>query len=248
MSKFFDLTGMTILVTGASSGIGRAIAVEAAAAGARIVLTGRDPERLRETEQMLQGSGHSSISADLSDAMQLKELAGQVPNLDGFVNSAGVSVLRPLKYIDENYLERIHGVNYKAPVLLTNELAKQKKFRPGGSIVYITSIASLIATPGNAAYGGAKAALVASARIFAIELAKQAIRVNCVSPGTVKTPLAEKVFDTLSPELRASDEGLYPLGYGEVADVAASVVYLLSPGARWVTGINMILDGGYTAR
>jgi NAD(P)-dependent dehydrogenase (short-subunit alcohol dehydrogenase family) len=157
-------------------------------------------------------------------------------------------VLRPLKYIDENYLERMQVVNFKAPVLLTNELVKHKKIRAGGSVVYITSIGGLIATPGNAAYGGAKAGLVAASRIFAIELAKQAIRVNCVSPGMVRTPLADEMLRNLSPELKAADEALYPLGYGEVADVAASVVYLLSPGARWVTGTNMVLDGGYTVK
>lgn len=248
MNKLFDLTGLTVLVTGASSGIGRSIAVEAAAAGACLVLSGRNLNRLRETEQMLQGSGHMSVPADLSDLSELKSLPGKIPAIDGFVNSAGVNVLRPLKYIDDNYLERIHGVNYKAPVLLTNELVKHKKIRLGGSIIYITSIGGMVATPGNAAYGGAKAALVASARIFAIELGKQAIRVNCVSPGMVRTPLADEMLRNLSPELKATDEALYPLGYGDVADVAASVVYLLSPGARWVTGTNMVLDGGYTAK
>jgi len=248
MSKFFDLTGLTIFITGASSGIGRAIAVEAAAAGASIVLSGRDAERLRETEQMLQGSGHMSISADLSDVAQVKELPGRIPSIDGFVSSAGFNLLRPLKFIDETYLEKVYGVNYKAPVLLTNELAKRKKLRPGGSIVYISSIGGLIAGPGSAAYGGAKAGLVASSRIFAIELARQAIRVNCVSPGMVRTPLADEMLKNLSPELQATDEALYPLGYGEVADVAAAVIYLLSPGARWVTGTNMVLDGGYTAK
>lgn len=248
MSKLFDLTGLTVFITGASSGIGRAIAMEAAVAGASMVLSGRDADRLRETEQMLPGTGHMSVPADLADIAQLKALPAKIPAIDGFVNSAGFNVLRPLKYIDENYLERIHAVNYKAPVLLTNELVKHKKLRPGGAVVYISSIGGLIATPGNAAYGAAKAALAASSRIFSIELAKQAIRVNCVSPGMVRTPGADEMLKNISPELKAADEALYPLGYGEVGDVAAAVIYLLSPGARWVTGTNMVLDGGYTAK
>jgi NAD(P)-dependent dehydrogenase (short-subunit alcohol dehydrogenase family) len=248
MSNLFDLGGLTVFITGASSGIGRAIAIEVASAGASIVLSGRDPERLRETQDMLQGTGHMSVTADLSDISQLKELTGKIPAIDGFVNSAGYGLLRPLKYIDESFLEKMHAVNYKAPVLLTNELAKHKKLRSGASVVYITSIAGLIGSAGNAAYGGAKAALVGSSKTFAIELAKQKIRVNCVSPGMVRTPLTDETLKTLSPELLARDEALYPLGYGEVNDVAAAVVYLLSPGARWVTGTNLVLDGGFTAR
>ena len=248
MNQLFDLSGRKILVTGASSGIGRATAVLAAQMGATVVLSGRDPARLAETKGMMTGLEHVTLPHDLADLTSMSAFVEALPVLDGVVSCAGANQLKPLKFIDAQYLARMNVINFQSPLVLVNELAKKKKLSGGGSIVFISSIGALIATPGNAAYAGAKAGLIASARILALELSKQRIRVNCVSPGMVRTPMADQMLQSLSPELKAMDEMLYPLGYGVPDDVAASVIYLLSAAARWVTGINLILDGGYTAK
>lgn len=248
MNPLFDLSGRKFLVTGASSGIGRATAILAAQMGATVVLSGRDPARLAETRGMMVGAEHVALPQDLADLQNLESFTNALPVLDGVVSCAGVNQLKPLKFIGAQYLAQMNAINFQSPILLINELARKKKLSVGSSLVFMSSIGALIATPGNAAYAGAKAGLIASARILALELSKQRIRVNCVSPGMVRTPMADKMLQSLSPELKAADEMLYPLGYGMPEDVAASVIYLLSPASRWVTGINLILDGGYTAK
>jgi NAD(P)-dependent dehydrogenase (short-subunit alcohol dehydrogenase family) len=246
MNTPFTLVGKTILVTGASSGIGQAVAVLAARLGARVLLTGRNEERLAATLTQLEGSGHRALPADLAQLEQLPAWVKTLDQLDGFASCAGANQWRTFKFIDHAYLRRLSVINLEAPILLTNELVKQRKLNPGAALVYIASIAGLACTPGNAVYAATKAGLIAAARIAAVELAKQSIRVNCVSPGMVKTPMTEQMMANLTSELRAADEKHYPLGYGESEDVAAAAAYLLSPAARWATGLNLILDGGVT--
>lgn len=243
-----SLAGKRILITGASSGIGRAIAITASEAGAEVVLSGRDSARLEETRGMMFGSRHQCLVADLSDLSTIGGFVEHLPVLDGFVSCAGVNVWKTHKFIDGDYLQRMHSINYMSPLILVSNLAKTRKLAPGSSLVFISSIAGIIATPGNTAYAGAKGGLIASARILAVEMARQRIRVNCISPGMVTTPMVLEKLSTLSEEQRAADEAAYPLGYGRPEDIAAGAVFLLSPGARWITGTNLVMDGGYTAK
>jgi NAD(P)-dependent dehydrogenase (short-subunit alcohol dehydrogenase family) len=242
------LAGKRVLITGASSGIGRAIAIAASEAGAEVVLSGRDASRLEETRGMMVGNRHQCLVADLAELSTIGGFAEQLPVLDGFVSCAGINVWKTLKFIDGDHLQRIQSINYMSPLMIVSNLAKTRKLAPGSSVVFISSLAGIIATPGNTAYAGAKGGLIASARILAVEMARQRIRVNCISPGMVMTPMVVEKLSTLSDEQRAADEAAYPLGYGRPEDIAAGAVFLLSPGSRWITGTNLVMDGGYTAK
>lgn len=248
MNPPFELTGRTVLVTGASSGIGRQCCVAAATAGATVVATGRHQQRLQDTLSLLKGSGHAALQSDLTDASQLGELVRQVPPLDGLVHCAGAQKYLPLKFLTEKALREMTAVNYEAPVLLTQSLLKQNRIQPGASIVFIASLAAVSAVKGNAAYSGSKAALVAVARVMALELASQRVRVNCLAPGMVKTPMAGQMTAVVSAEQMAEHEKQYPFGFGLPEDVAHAVVFLLSTAGRWITGQTLIMDGGYTCR
>ena len=240
----FSLEGKTILVTGASSGIGRAAAVAAAHMGARIVLTGRNPERLAETlEQLTTGADHLLIAADLADAAARNNLADASPVLDGMVHSAGVAAMRPMRMVNEEHLREMLSVNYEAPILLTQRLLARKRFNSAASLVYVTATAAHLSPLATGAYAGAKAALVSSVRSLASEHAKSRIRANCVAPGYVNTPMYTALDGVTSFE---GNHDLFPLGISEPADVAHGIVYLLSPASRWVTRSTLNIDGGHS--
>jgi len=244
----FHLNGKTILVTGASSGIGRQCCRAIASMGGCVIASGRNLKRLQETCSDLEGDGHISIRADLSIEEERQELIAQSPQLNGLVFAAGSHKLKPLKYIDDAFLGALQKINYEAPLLLSRELLRSKKLAAGSSCVFISSIAAVIGSPGNSVYSGSKGALAAFARVMAVELAPQSIRVNTLAPGMVRTPMTDKIQSQLSPELLAADEKRYPLGYGQPEDVAHAAVYLLSDAARWVTGSCLVIDGGFTCQ
>jgi NAD(P)-dependent dehydrogenase (short-subunit alcohol dehydrogenase family) len=237
----FSLQGMVVLVTGASSGIGRATASLCADLGATMVLCGRDPDRLEAARASLSGTGHVAIRGDLTDPDARRSLVEAVPPLDGFVFSAGSAALVPVRMISERHLQSMFSVNYDAPVMLTQGLLAKKKFHNGASLVYVTAIADHVAPSATAAYSGAKAALTAAVRTIAIEHAKQGIRANCVSPGYVETPMLEKLQSM--PSLKDKFE-LSDLGSISPADVAMGIAYLISPASRWVTRSSLVIDGG----
>jgi NAD(P)-dependent dehydrogenase (short-subunit alcohol dehydrogenase family) len=237
----FNLQDKVVLVTGASSGIGRATAALCADLGATVVLSGRDLERLEAARASLSGSGHVAIPADLTDADARRSLVEAVPPLDGLVFSAGAAALVPIRMISERHLQAMFAVNYEAPVMLTQGLLSKKKIRNGASLVYVSAIADRVAPSATAAYSGAKAALTATVRTIAIEHAKQGIRANCVSPGYVDTPMLEKLQSTAS--LKDKFE-LSDLGSISPVDVAMGIAYLLSPASRWVTRTSLVIDGG----
>jgi NAD(P)-dependent dehydrogenase (short-subunit alcohol dehydrogenase family) len=245
MGTAFDLAGKTILVTGASSGIGRECCIQIARMGGSVILTARRAEVLEEVRQALPGAGHQCLSGDLWELTQSGGLVGSLPQLDGVVHSAGFTKLAPVRTINAQMLREIAQVNYEAPVLLSQQMLKNRKLRNGASVVFISSIAARVAGKGNAIYSGLKGALCSFTRVMALEVAPLRIRVNTVCPGQVKTPFMSLDNGPISVEMFAEYEKLYPLGFGKPADVAHGVVYLLSDASRWVTGTDLTMDGGF---
>lgn len=238
----FSLSGKTILVTGASSGIGRAIAIACAEAGACVVLNGRNVERLNETLSQMSDEGHTAIPADLVDASQRQALAEQVPILDGVVHCAGIGSRVLCKMLEEQDVAKVMQANFEAPVLLQAELLREKKIAKEASIVFIASAAATMPSVGNAIYSASKAAIISYAKCLAQELANRKIRVNCISPAMVWTDLA--LVGATDDQLREAEQN-YPLKrYAQPEDITGAAIYLLSDAASWVTGSNMELTGG----
>ena len=230
----YSLTGKTILVTGASSGIGRATAIECAKLGAKVVITARNEDRLKETLDTLEGEGHQMICFDLSESL---------PPVQGFVSNAGTTIIAPIKFIKEDSLEGLLQVNTVSPILLLQRLLKKRILGKGSSVVFTSSMAALgKGTPGNTMYSASKGAISAFIQNAALELSAQRIRVNAVCPGTVDTPLIHS--GGITDEQLSEDAKKYPLGYGQPEDIALGIAYLLSDAAKWVTGTNVIIDGG----
>ncbi|MCQ2341402.1 MAG: SDR family oxidoreductase [Paludibacteraceae bacterium] len=242
MDNPFTLAGKTILVTGASSGIGRGIAVACAGMGAKVILTARNEIRLQETLFLLEGDGHSYICADLTKAEDRQHLVEQLPLLDGLVQCAGVMSRVPCKAIGAEDIQQVFQPNVEAPMLLQAELLQEKKIAKSASIVYIASIAARSAVAGNALYSASKAALISYAKCLSLELAPRMIRVNCICPAMVWTDLA--LVGATQEELDA-DQAKYPLKrYGRPEDIANLAIYLLSNASAWMTGSCVEITGG----
>ena len=246
-----DFSNRTILVTGASSGIGRATAILLSRLGARVVLVGRNPQRLAATVTQLAGSGHCVEACDLRDYEQIpawtKEWVTRSGPLDGLVHSAGVQDATPVKALTRAPVESMWQLNVAAALWLAKGFRQRGVNREGGSIVLVASVMGLVGQPARAAYSATKGAVVALTKSLALELAREQIRVNCVAPGYVRTEMTEALTATLTPEQIAAIAAQHPLGIGEPEDVAQAAAYLLSAAARWVTGTTLVVDGGYTA-
>jgi NAD(P)-dependent dehydrogenase (short-subunit alcohol dehydrogenase family) len=214
--------------------------------GAKVIVTGRNEERLNATLNELEGSGHSAFVADLINQEQRDLLATKLPVLDGIAHCAGVTLLHPFKFSDEKRYREVYAINVEAPLFLTQRLFKHRKLANGGSICFIASLGAFIGARGHSIYAGSKAAIVGIMRVLAHELAGNGIRVNCVSPGMVKTEVVEGFAQQVSAEVVAADEARYPLGYGTPEDVANTVIFYLAPASKWITGTNLIMDGGLT--
>ncbi len=241
----FSLEGKTILITGASSGIGRATAIACSHHGGRLILTGRNELRLTETLAMLSGEGHETIVCDLTSDEDVKTLVGKLSKLDGIVHCAGTQQTCITKMLDKATLKRLMDTNFFSAAVLNAALMKAKLLVKGASVVFVSSAAaSRVAEVGNAAYSASKGALTAYSRVLAAELAPRNIRVNTISPGMVRTALMDK-FDVTEEEF-LENEKQYPLGYGKPEDVAYAIVFLLSDASRWITGTDLLMDGGLT--
>lgn len=241
----FSLGGKTILITGASSGIGRATAVACSQQGATVFVTGRNEARLAETLSLLAGEGHEAVACDLTSDEDVKTLAGRLPKLDGIVHCAGTQQTCITKMLNKGVLEGLMDTNFFSAAVLNAALMKAKLLVKGASVVIVSSAAaSRVAEVGNAAYSASKGALTAYSRVLAAELAPRNIRVNTIAPGMVRTALMEQ-FDVTEEEF-LENEKQYPLGYGKPEDVAYAIVFLLSDASRWITGTELLMDGGLT--
>lgn len=243
----YSLNGKTILVTGASSGIGRSIAIECSKMGSNVVITGRDTERLLQTFGDLSGNYNRMFLYDLLNEESINDLVENLPVLDGIVHCAGTSKLMPLKFIKKELLDKVMNTNFTSPSLLTSKLHKNKKIAKEASIVFISSISAFYATVAHSVYMASKGALNAFAKGIALELASSGIRVNSIQPGMINTQLIENSI--LGSEALKDDAGNYPLGrYGKPEDVAYTAIYLLSDASKWLTGSILTVDGGITLR
>lgn len=242
----FSLVGKTILVTGASSGIGRATAIECSKMGAAIILSGRDMQRLQETFDELSVFSHQEhhiVLADLSNEDDIVSLVKNVGVIDGLVNNAGVNRVKPVAFIKKDDLDYIFQNNTFSSVVLTRHLLKNKKINKGGSIVFTSSVSSFYNAPGRSLYASSKAALTSFMRSFAVELADKGIRANAVHPGMIETKL---IHENLTDEEREKDMAEYPLKrYGKPEEVAWAIIYLLSDASAWITGSSLVIDGGF---
>lgn len=243
MSTPFSILDKKILITGASSGLGRAMAVIFSEMGARVYYTGRNAEALAETQRMMQGEGHQMIVSDITSETDLAVLIAQLPELDGIVSNAGINKRSLTQYVKEMDLDMILNTNLKAPVMLIKGLLKAKKIGAGASVVFISSIAAFHSSIGDGVYSASKGGLSSFSKVLALELAPKKIRVNTIQPGMIRTGLTGK--GPLSEDDYQKDEQKYPLGrYGQPEEVAFAAVYLLSEASKWITGTDLVIDGG----
>lgn len=243
----FSLENKTILITGASSGIGAKTAEVVANLGATVILTARNEERLNEVLNKLPKGEHQIILADLTDEEAINEIVKQVPNIDGIVHSSGIVKHFPVKFIGKKQIREMYEINYEAPVVLTSSLLKSKKVNKGASIVFMSSVACNFPNKGGALYSGTKAAINSYSKTLALEHASQKIRSNVILAAMVKTPLFDEAEKTVSKELMDKHGAQYPLGFGDPEDVANTIAFLLSPASKWITGTDIVMDGGLTA-
>lgn len=243
----YSLEGKTVLVTGASSGIGRATAVECSKLGAKVVITARNEERLKETLVSLEGDGHQMILCEMTNEEELDALVESVPVLDGVVFNAGINKLAAIRQLKAADLNNIFAVNTFSPIMLLQKLTKRKKVADAASVVYTSSISGIgAAAVGESMYIASKGAVSAFVKAAALEFAKKGIRVNAVCPGMVQTNMSD-AYDLNEGD--NEDIKNYPLGrYATPEDIAWGIIYLLSSASSWVTGTNMIIDGGLTAQ
>ena len=240
------LKGKTILVTGASSGIGSGIIKVLASQNAKLILSARNKTRLKEAVNSLNGTGHVFYSVNLIDNNQLDELVSKLPKLDGVVFCAGYNEFVPFKFIKKEKAEKIFDLNYFSTVYLTQKLLKKKILNKGASLVFISSISSKLGVPATSLYSASKAAINSTVKVLASELAPQKIRANAICPGIVITPMLEQ--GNVDKSQIMEQEKLYPLGFGTPEDVANAVAFHLSDASRWLTGNIMNLDGGFTLK
>ena len=250
----FDLTGKTIVVTGASSGIGQQCAVSLSEQGAKIIAIGRNEERLSETiAQLNKNSDHLKYSLDLTDYEKVtqwfndaKEAFGTV---DGVVNAAGISPTIPFRAVSPEKMQEAFNINVIAAMNFTKLLCKPSTInKEGASIIFISSVMGNYGEMGKSLYGMTKGALTAGIKSLALEYAPKKIRFNSISPAVVISPMSMSSVYSKDPEALERVKSYHPLGLGEPIDVANATTFLLSPASRWITGTNLIIDGGYTCK
>lgn len=243
----YTLEGKTILVTGASTGIGRQVAIDCSEFGAKVILSDLDEGALNVVASELDGDGHICIPCDFSSEESIVNLADKCPQLDGYSNNAGISKSVMMKNIRQKDLSSYVGVNAFAPAMLLKLLVKNKKFKEKASVVFTTSVAGVYTVHyGDSLNAMSMGAINAFAKAAALDLAAQGIRVNCVNPGVVATENTFKGSVLTDEEIREKQNAFPLKRFGRPDDVSAPVIYLLSDASSWITGVNLPIDGGYT--
>lgn len=246
----FSLSGKNILITGASSGIGRQTAIDCSKMGATVFGVGRNAERLADMLANMHGEGHRIFVCDITDTDKLQEVLGKMRAetgpLDGFVHCAGIEKSLPLRNFKASDCLDIYKTNFVSAMEILKFLTKKGNYNDGFKAVLVASITSIIGRPATLNYTASKGAIVSAVRGLAVELAPKGININCVSPGTVLTPMIELYLSQLTEEERQRRESGFPLGIGSSEDVSSSVIFLLSAASKWITGQNLVVDGGYT--
>jgi len=233
------------LVTGGSSGIGRQIAIDAAAMGASVSIIARSKDRLTDVIATLEGEGHQYFTVDVTNENELVEFVKNATSFDGVVFNAGIVEYAPVKFLSTEKIKKIFDTNFNSGVILSQLLIKNKLINKKGSLVFISSISSKIGVAGTALYAASKAALSAYTRVIASELAPQGTRANSISPGIIVTPMTGEATSLTTDEIDEKEKA-YPLGYGKPEDVSALAIYLLSDASKWMTGSDLVIDGGLT--
>ena len=253
MNPIFNLNNKNIIITGASSGIGRQCAITFCQLGANIILIARNRERLKDTYNKLEKGNHLIISQDITEYNKLEEVVNtavdKVGRIYGFVHSAGIEMTLPLRSMQPSYYEKMFSVNVIAGFELARIISKKKYLSENGaSFVFISSVMGTLGQAGKVGYCSSKGSLISGAKAIALELVKKNIRVNCILPGVIETEMTNKMFENLPEESKKSIIDMHPLGLGKPEDIANACAFLLSDASRWITGTNLIVDGGYSAR
>jgi NAD(P)-dependent dehydrogenase (short-subunit alcohol dehydrogenase family) len=251
MYNLVDLSNKHIVITGASSGIGRAIALLCNKLGANISLIGRNIESLNSVLNLMAGSKNYAYEFDVCDLPSMDKLivdiVSNIGPIDGFVHSAGIEMTRPIKMLKSNHYSDVFNTNTISALELTKYITKSGNVSSNASIVYISSIVGILGQAGKTAYSASKAALIGASKCLALELAPRGIRVNTILPAVVETNMSKNVLDSLSEENKNNILKMHPLGFGKPDDIANSAVFLLSSASNWITGVEFIVDGGYSA-
>ena len=251
MINLINLSGKNILITGASSGIGRASAILCSQLGANVILVARNEERLQETLALMDEGKHLIFAMSVTDYDKIDALVSEVVatngKIDGFIHSAGMEMTRPLKILKTEMLQETFAVNVFAGFEFAKAITKNKNVNEGASLVFISSIVGMYGQAGKIAYSASKGALVSGCKSMALEFASRNIRVNSILPALVETEMSSQIMENIGEEGKANVLKMHPLGFGKVEDVANACAYFLSDVSRWVTGTNFIIDGGYSA-
>jgi NAD(P)-dependent dehydrogenase (short-subunit alcohol dehydrogenase family) len=251
MYNLVDLSDKHVLITGASSGIGKEIAVLISKLGARVSLVGRNKDTLEKVIGQLEGNGHFLYEYDIADFTKFEYLINSVVEksgaINGFVHSAGIEMTRPLKMLKVNHYKEVFDVNTISALEITRYITKNNNISNGASIIFISSIVGILGQAGKTAYSASKGALIAASKCLALELASKGVRVNTILPALVETEMSSKILESLSEESKVNILKMHPLGFGTAIDVANCAAFLLSPASKWITGVEFIVDGGYSA-
>jgi len=253
VDSIFDLDHKNIIVTGASSGIGRQCAITFSQLGANVILIARNEERLKVTFDKLEKGNHLIISQDIIEYNELEEIVRcsveKVGRISGFVHSAGIEMTVPLRSMTPSYYENMFATNVISGFELARIISKKKYLNEkGANFVFVSSVMGILGQAGKVGYCSSKGALISGAKAMALELAKKNIRVNCILPGVVETEMSNEMFQSLPDESKKEIINMHPLGLGKPEDIANACVFLLSDASRWITGTNLIVDGGYSAK